>query len=95
MNSVLPCTWTDLKDHIHTALCEKENLIPEQFPLDAEPMHRADRFCGFAFTLFGPRQIRLNAIWAADVNTVYFYDARGVRYESLRLPQVVADVPAA
>jgi hypothetical protein len=39
------------------------------------------------FSLRGPRSVRLGAIWAADQNMLYFYDARGQRYLKLRLKQ--------
>ncbi len=90
---ILPKTWTDLIEYIHHSLCNKENLIPEQFPLETSPLHRREQFCGMEFTLFGPRQIRLNAIWAADVNIIYFYDARGTRYEVVKLTDSVTGVP--
>ncbi len=83
--SELPATWAELEQYVHHSLCQKENLIPEQFPLESRILQRQDKFCGLEFTLYGPRQIRLGAVWAADVNTLYFYDARGRRYETLKL----------
>lgn len=44
------------------------------------------RLCGVQFLLKGPRQIRLGAIWTADLNRVYFYDTRGERYLKVDLP---------
>ena len=38
----------------------------------------------------GPRSVRLAAIWAADQNVVYLYDARGTRYAKLRLTNRLA-----
>ncbi len=83
--SQLPATWVELEQYVHQALCQKENLIPEQFPLESRTLQRQDQFCGLEFTLYGPRQIRLGAVWAADINTIYFYDARGRRYKTLKL----------
>ena len=82
-----PATWAELEEYVHQSLCDKENLISEQFPLETRLLQRVEKFCGLEFTLYGPRQIRLGAVWAADVNTLYFYDARGRRYETLKLEQ--------
>ncbi len=43
-------------------------------------LKRRGRGCGLQFSIHGPRSIRLGAIWAADHNMIFFYDARGVRY---------------
>jgi hypothetical protein len=46
--------------------------------------------CGLQFSLRGPRNVRLAAIWVADQNVVYLYDARGTRYAKLRLKNGLA-----
>src|SRR5579871_3852508 len=78
---------SDLRVFVHETLCDKEKLLADQFSLTEIPLRSAGRECGREFTLFGPRNIRLGAVWAADHNTVYFYDARGERFLKLRLPQ--------
>ena len=86
----------DLRGFIHTALCDKENLVPEQFQMQEMALVSRGRNCGMQFCLRGPRSVRLGAIWAADQNMLYFYDARGQRYLKLHLRQrVFADTPAA
>ena len=84
----------DLRALIHRALCEKENLLADQYRLIEVPLNRRQWQCGLQFTLQGPRSIRLGAIWVADFNIVYFYDARGARYQKLRLRQRLAGVEA-
>ena len=49
------------------------------------PLIRSGELCGLHFSLRGPRNVRLGAIWAADWNVLYLYDARGARYRKLRL----------
>ena len=46
--------------------------------------------CGIQFCLRGPRDVRLAAIWVADRNVVYLYDARGTRYAKIRLTSRLA-----
>jgi hypothetical protein len=76
----------DLRAYIHRTLCEKENLLENQFSLSEMQLSRRARSCGLQFLLHGPRSVRLGAIWVSDQNTIYFYDAQGVRYRKTRLP---------
>jgi len=77
----------ELRALVHRKLCEKENLLPEMFTLSEMQLTRKSRPCGLQFSLHGPRNVRLGAIWASDHNVVYLYDAHGVRFEKLRLKQ--------
>ena len=46
---------------------------------------RGGNDCGMHFWVQGPRSVRLEAIWVADRNTIYFYDARGMRFLKIQL----------
>lgn len=74
-----------LRDFIHSTLCEKENLVREQFLMSETPLVLYGAPCGLQFTIRGPRSIRLSAVWASDPNMVYFYDARGERFLKVQL----------
>jgi hypothetical protein len=50
---------------------------------------RGNMPCGLQFCLRGPRNVRLAAIWVAERNVVYLYDARGTRYAKLKLTSLV------
>ena len=78
-------TLTGLRDFIHSTLCEKENLVREQFVMGELPLVLYGAPCGLQFTIRGPRSIRLSAVWASDPNMVYFYDARGERFLKVQL----------
>lgn len=75
----------DLRAFIHARLCEKENLLADQFGMSEMQLTRRGRTCGLQFSLHGPRNLRLGAIWAADHNQIFLYDAQGNRYEKIRL----------
>jgi hypothetical protein len=75
----------DLRAFVHKKLCDRENILQEQFGLRETSLKRCGRLCGMQFLLQGPRSVRLEAIWVADHNTVYFYDARGARFMKIRL----------
>lgn len=86
----------DLRKFIHAALCDKENLVAEQFQMREMTLVVRGRQCGMQFSLKGPRSVRLGAIWAADQNVLYLYDARGERYLQIPLRQrVFAERPTA
>ena len=84
-------TLTELRTFIREMLCAKENLISEQFPVNETILRRGEHSCGLQFQLFGPRSIRLGAIWAADHNVIYFYAANGERYLKLPLPHRIPE----
>jgi hypothetical protein len=78
-------TLDELRCLIHKTLCEKENLLADQFSMTEDRLTRGNGPCGLQFSLRGPRNVRLAAIWVADRNVVYLYDARGTRYAKLWL----------
>ncbi len=84
-------TVPELRTFIREMLCAKENLISEQFPVNEAILRRGERTCGLQFQLFGPRSIRLGAIWAADHNVVYFYAANGERYLKVPLQHRISE----
>ena len=81
---------TELREFIHAELCRRENLVPEQFQMNEIELKRCGRPCGLQFSIYGPRQVRLSAVWASDRNMVYFYDAGGARYNKVQLANHIA-----
>ena len=84
-------THESLRSHVHQILCHHECLLSDQFDLQVNPLKQQDVDCGLQFLLRGPRSVRLGAVWAAEQNVLYFYDARGERF----LKQHLASRPAA
>lgn len=83
-------TAAELRDRVHRALCAKENLLPEGFETTETPLLRGGRPCGVQYSLHGPRSLRLEAIWSTEQRAVYFYDARGERYDKRAVPDLAA-----
>jgi hypothetical protein len=83
-------TLDELRQFIHKTLCAKENLLVHRFTMTEVRLTRGNEPCGLQFCLRGPRNVRLAAIWVADQNVVYLYDARGERYAKLRLKNGLA-----
>lgn len=78
-------TLDDLRSYVHTTLCRKENLVEDQFSLHESPLKSRGKLCAVQFVLWGPRSIRLGAIWSCDSNVVYFYDTQGQQHDKLPL----------
>jgi len=74
-----------LQRYVHECLCRHENLVEDQFALEVTPLTRCGTICGLQFSLRGPRSVRLGAVWAADQNLLYLYDARGERFHKEEL----------
>ncbi len=92
MSDILPGirTLDDLRGFVRERLCEKENLLSEQAKFREAPLIKQGQFCGYQFSVQGPRQVRLGAVWASDHNDVYFYDTRGNRYHKVHLAEQIA-----
>lgn len=91
-------TLDDLRRFIHRTLCQKENLLDDQYRTTEFRLIRGEQMCGLQFCLRGPRSVRLAAVWVADHNLIYLYDACGKRYSKLQLKNSIplpAQAPAA
>lgn len=74
-----------LRAFVHKTLCDRENILQDQFGLTETTLTRNGQWCGLQFCLHGPRSVRLEAIWVADRNVLYCYDARGARFLKIDL----------
>ena len=80
----------ELRAFVHRTLCARENILEDQFGLSETALIQNGRDCGLHFCLCGPRSVRLEAIWVADRNTLYFYDARGMRFLKIQLAERIS-----
>lgn len=83
-------TLDDLRQYVHGSLCQHENLVSEQFVLQVIPLTRLGQPCGLQFILRGPRSVRLGAVWAAESNQLYLYNARGERFRKEALTHAIS-----
>ena len=88
-------TFDQLHQYVHQALCESENLLPDQFTTTRRALFSKGELCAIEFSLQGLRAVRLGAIWAADQNVIFFYNAKGeralkVKLSTRPLPQTAA-----
>jgi hypothetical protein len=83
-----------LRAFVHKTLCDRENILADQFSMTETRLTRQGRPCGLQFSLQGPRSVRLAAIWAADRNLLYCYDACGERFLKLEIAGQLAGAMA-
>ncbi len=83
-----------LRNFIHLALCRKENLLENHFPMTELELKRNGICCGFQFTLHGPRSVKLSAVWDRQGNEVLLYDSVGRRFSRTQLPHQVIQTSA-
>ncbi len=43
---------------------------------------RGNTACGILFCVFGPRQVRLTAVWDFARDVILYYDSAGVRFRT-------------
>ena len=63
-------TLDDLRAFVHKTLCDRENILQDQFGLTETVLIRGGRDCGLHFWVQGPRSVRLEAIWVTACSTM-------------------------
>ncbi|MBH56047.1 MAG: hypothetical protein CMJ82_02535 [Planctomycetaceae bacterium] len=79
-----------LRDLVHQTLCDIGQLESSQFPLTERPLTQGGNPCGVLFSVNGPRQVRLTAVWDAMKNTLFVYDSTGSRCDQLSVDGLTA-----
>ena len=74
-----------LREYVHRALCELDQLDPAAAPLLVTGLARGKAACGVLFHVAGPRLLRTAAVWAADEGKLLLYDSTGRRVRQVRL----------
>lgn len=80
----------DLRNFVHLALCQKENLLEHHFPVTEVELEKKGKHCGTQFILHGPRSLKLSAVWDRMASQVLLYDAIGRRFARVQLPNLAA-----
>lgn len=88
-------SFQQLRELVMEKLSSCENLLADQFPLTESRLVQGGRECGRQYVLHGPRSVRLTAIWVQDKCDLYLYNARGERFDKLRVQLAVNAAPSA
>ncbi len=75
-----------LRRLVYEVLCESNQLKASCYPMTETPVFRRGNPCGILFCLYGPRLLRLTAIWDFTANQLVFYNAAGERYLAIQAP---------
>ena len=78
-------SFVELKEYIHTTLCQLEHLELGAFPMTQQTLRRGGQLCGILFSIHGPRSVVFNAILETDRNAVHFYNSSGERVRTIPL----------
>lgn len=68
-----------VKQFVHEELCEKNQLERDAFEMSERVLTRHGKPCGFYFCIYGPRSVRLTAVWDLNRGAIFFYDSMGRR----------------
>lgn len=85
-------TFEQIRCYVLETLSNLELLKTDCCHLNIRMLVRNGRPCGVYFCLYGPRAIRLSAIWETDSNSILFYGSRGERVQRTRLIEA-AELP--
>ena len=66
-------TTDHLRDLVHQMLCDIGQLESSQFPLCERPLTRGGNPCGVLFSVNGPREVKLTAVWDCLKNKLFVY----------------------
>lgn len=75
-----------VRDYVRDELCEKNELEKDAFQMSARVLTRGGKPCGFYFCIYGPRSVRLTAVWDLKEAAILFYDSLGRRAASHPAP---------
>lgn len=70
---------SDLPRSVYDLICRANGLRAGTHPMSVAPVNRAGEPCGAFFCVYGPRHVRLTAIWDCKTNKVLVYGPSGER----------------
>ncbi|MEM8734803.1 MAG: hypothetical protein AAGG44_11300 [Planctomycetota bacterium] len=75
-----------VREFVRDELCDKNELERDAFQMSERVLTRQGKPCGFYFCIYGPRSVRLTAVWDLKTGTILFYDSLGRRAASCNAP---------
>lgn len=71
-----------IREFVREEICEKNQLEKNAFHMSERVLVKKGEPCGFFFCVYGPRSVRLTAVWDLHRGSVFFYDSLGRRSAS-------------
>ncbi len=75
-----------VREFVREELCEKNHLEKDAFQMAERVLTRNGAPCGFYFCIYGPRSVRLTAVWDLRKGSIFFYDSLGRRAANCPIP---------
>jgi hypothetical protein len=75
-----------VREFVKEQLCERNKLEKDAFEMSQRVLVQRGDLCGFYFCIYGPRSVRLTAVWDLRRKLIFFYDSLGRRAESHPVP---------
>ena len=76
-----------VREFVRGELCQHNQLEKDAFHMSERLLTRKGQPCGFYFCIYGPRSVRLTAVWDLNRGSVVFYDSLGRRAAVLPVPR--------
>jgi hypothetical protein len=76
-----------VREFVRGELCQHNQLEQDAFHMSERLLTRKGQPCGFYFCIYGPRSVRLTAVWDLHSGSVVFYDSLGRRAAVRRAPR--------
>ncbi|MBC7352519.1 MAG: hypothetical protein H5U08_09190 [Thermogutta sp.] len=89
----LPQIPEQVRQFVYQTLCETNQLEPGVFPMQESYFFRKGAPCATLFCVYGPRLMKVMAIWDLEKQDVLFYNAAGQRYLVARAPTASQSSP--
>jgi hypothetical protein len=75
-----------IREFVRDELCQKNQLEKDAFQMTERVLVRQGKPCGLFFCIYGPRSVRLTAVWDLQRSALFFYDSLGRRAASCPIP---------
>lgn len=75
-----------VREFVRDELCERNQLEKDAFQMSQRVLTQRGKPCAFYFCIYGPRSVRLTAVWDVRRRLIFFYDSLGRRAASQPVP---------
>ncbi len=75
-----------IREFVRGELCAKNQLEKDAFQMTERLLMQQGKPCGLFFCIYGPRSVRLTAVWDLHRGSVFFYDSLGRRAANHPIP---------
>jgi hypothetical protein len=79
-------TLAVVREYVRDELSEQNRFERDAFPMAERIVKRKGNPVGLYFCMYGPRSVRLTAVWDLQKGEIYFYDSLGRRLANQPVP---------